>query len=112
MVEKVYTENDMAEFYGSFINMRYKNLFKESDVPHELKPLIPYARFWGVADDYKREQLISYASNDIIYNLKYSVEIFDDALDGWLAGSESTCSEFSDAYIAFSAMRMAADFAP
>lgn len=102
----------MAELYGSFINMSHKNLFKDSDVPNELKPLIPYARFWGVADDCKREQLVEHASKDIINNLKYSVEIFDDALDGWLSGSESTCPEFSDAYIAFSAMRMAADFAP
>ena len=34
---------------------------------------------------------------------------YDDALDSWLAGPESDGPTFSDAYIVFSALRMAAD---
>jgi hypothetical protein len=111
MDTKIYSEIEMVEFYGSFIEMGHKNSFDDADVPNALKTLIPYARFWGITDDWKREQLISCASPQIIYNLKHSIKKFDDELDDWLAGPESTCLKFSDAYVAFSAMRMAADFA-
>jgi hypothetical protein len=38
------------------------------------------------------------------------VKAIDDYLDAWLAGHEATAPAPSAEYIAFSAMRMAADF--
>jgi hypothetical protein len=43
-------------------------------------------------------------------NLKWVVVKFDDQLDSWLAGPMAQSASPTDAYIAFSAMRMAADF--
>ena len=42
-------------------------------------------------------------------NLKWMVTVLDYALTEWLAGSESLSTEPTDAYVAYSAMRMAAD---
>ena len=39
------------------------------------------------------------------------IEQNEDALDEWLAGPEAAGPQFSQEYLAFSAMRMAADFA-
>lgn len=50
------------------------------------------------------------ASEPEIAFLKNAVLEHDDALDKWLAGPESRGPSFSDEHIAFSAMRMAADF--
>jgi hypothetical protein len=38
------------------------------------------------------------------------VDSFSNELDEWLAGSEADKSGFTDEYIAFSALRMTADF--
>ena len=43
-------------------------------------------------------------------NLKDVVDQFDAALDDWLAGPEADGPTFSEEYIAFSALRRAADY--
>ncbi len=43
-------------------------------------------------------------------NLKWVIQHFDDDMDDWLAGREAFETNPSDAYIAFSSLRMAADF--
>jgi hypothetical protein len=67
---KIYTENELSDFYGPFIKRSAMVAFEESDVPTPLRVLIPYAKFWGSSDDWTREQLISDSSMDIKSNLK------------------------------------------
>lgn len=78
-------------------------------VPERLRHLIPYAQIWGVADDTLREILVRRASHEALSDLKRAVALADDLLDEWLAGAEADECHPSDEYIAFSAMRMAAD---
>jgi hypothetical protein len=80
-------------------------------VPATLRPLIPLAERFGVADDLVRERAIRAASSQERYDLVAAVRENDDALDSWLAGPEASGPNFSDEYVAFSAMRMAADYA-
>lgn len=78
-------------------------------VPERLRHLIPYAQIWGVADDTLREILVRRASHEALSDLKRAVALADDLLDEWLAAAEADECHPSDEYIAFSAMRMAAD---
>lgn len=100
----------MQQHYGDFYALSPKANFDPADVPDELVPLIPYAAFWGLSDDLDRENLVNDASPEILENLKHIIRAHDDAFDTWLAGPLASKPPFSAAYIAFSAMRMAADF--
>jgi hypothetical protein len=82
-----------------------------SRIPEELHQLIALAEKFGVSDDCIRERLVKNSPASEIGELKSAIFTNEDALDGWLAGPESQGSVFSDEYIAFSAMRMAADYA-
>lgn len=81
------------------------------NVPLRLRHLIPLAEEFGVTDDLEREHFILATPPDKIALLKSAVAEHDDDLDEWLAGPEADSFPFSNEYIAFSAMRMAADFA-
>ena len=80
-------------------------------VPAALRHLIPLAQKFGISDDLAREAIVSSASMAEIKVLKQAVQANNALLDAWLAGPEATGPCFSNEYIAFSAMRMAADFA-
>lgn len=80
-------------------------------VPASLHHLISLAQSFGVADDLAREAIVSSASMKEIEALKLAVQASEKLLDAWLAGPEAAGPYFSNEYIAFSAMRMAADFA-
>lgn len=41
--------------YGEFTSTSQAVEFDSEDVPKDLWPLMPYARFWGIADDLERE---------------------------------------------------------
>jgi hypothetical protein len=81
-----------------------------SRVPVSLRPLIPLAEQWGVADDVIREELFRHASASELQHLSIAVRKHDDALDAWLAGPEAASASPSPEYLAFSAMHMAVDF--
>jgi hypothetical protein len=100
----------MKRWYGRFYNASPKLHLDRRRVPEKFWPLLPYAEFWGVSDDSKREHLIKQAPADIQQNLKEVVAAFDSALDEWLAGPEADDPNPSDEYVAFSTMRMAADY--
>ncbi len=106
------TESTLAmnEKYGDFASASGNVVFDESDVPENLEGLIPYAKFWGLSDDWAREQLATKAPEHVKAELKLLIARYDDALDEWLAGDEAASANPSDAYVAFSAMRMCADF--
>ena len=81
----------------------------EATTPAALLPIAHYAACWGISDDIVRRNLLKMASEEAVQNLNKVVEIHDEQLDDWLAGPEAGGPTFSDAYIAFSAMRMASD---
>ncbi len=97
--------------YGSFFERSGNPHLDKARVPEDLWPLLPYAQFWGVPDDWQRESLVNDSPVQVIENLKAAVAAFEDGLDRWLAGPEAREANPSREYIAFSAMRMAADFA-
>lgn len=86
--------------------MRQLNL---SNIPESLHSLVRLAERFGVADDFARELVRKGASQDELWQLDRQVTLHSDELDAWLAGPESNGPSYSDEYIAFSAMRMAAD---
>jgi hypothetical protein len=73
--------------------------------------LLFFAERFGIADDWARNDLVRSTLRAELERLVQLVRDHDDALDAWLAGPEANGPEFSDEYIAFSAMRMAADYA-
>jgi hypothetical protein len=103
------TAAQMKEAYGNFFEASAKILFLADHVPVNLRGLIAYAQFWGASDDSQRVNLVRQAPTLIRENLKTVVRMFDDELDEWLAGDEAMSENPSDAYIAFSSTRMAAD---
>lgn len=78
-------------------------------IPEAVRYLIPHAQIWGVADDTLRTAMLKKAAPDALAELKRMIIDVDDVLDEWLAGPEADHPEPSDEYVAFSAMRMAAD---
>lgn len=80
-------------------------------VPAALRHLIPLTQKFGITDDLAREAIVSSASMAEIEALRQAVQANDALLGAWLAGPEATGPCFSNEYIAFSAMRMATDFA-
>ena len=106
---RVFTRIQLKELCEGFVDPAQKVNFKLEDVPVSLRSLVPYAEIWGVADDWEREGLVQKTPENIRENLKFIISSFEDELDCWLAGDEAVCDP-SDAYIAFSALRMAVDF--
>jgi len=107
----VLSREEMANFYGDFYNMvNPKMVLDKNKCPKELHPLLPYAEFWGISDDLMRENLVEAANKDICDNLKEVINEYDDLIDQWLASDEAYSESPSKEYIAFSAMRMAADY--
>jgi hypothetical protein len=99
----------MRRLYGNFYNQTSVRHLDRKNVPEKLWPLLPYAAFWGISDDWTREDLFEAAPVQVTDNLKTVVACFDADLDEWLAGPEADNPRLSDEYIAFTAMRMAAD---
>ncbi len=104
----ILTAEQMKQFYGGFYHRSPKVHLDRDKISERFWPLLPYAEFWGIADDLTREILVKQASADVQHNLKNAVAAFDSALDEWLAGPEADNPNPSSEYIAFSAMRMAA----
>ncbi len=105
----ILSADEMKRWYGSFYDRGSKSHLDPRKVPKRYWPLLPYAEFWGIADDWARDALVKDAPAEVRLNLKQVVGPFDTALDEWLAGPEADGPEFSSEYIAYSAMRRAAD---
>ena len=107
---KIYTADEFREAYGPhFTSSPGSARFKDSDVPASVAALIPYARFWGVEDDGDVEDLLEDVPRALQLNFQEAVYSLEDALEDWLAGPEAQSQNPSPAYVAFSAMLMAAD---
>ena len=106
----VLSAEEMARKYGELYQRRPRVRLDRGRIPESVWSLIPYAEFWGVSDDLDREHLVDNAPHAVQQNLKDVIAFYDDDLDIWLAGSEARDPNPSDEYVAFSAMRMAADY--
>lgn len=106
---RVLTAQDIQRVYGSFYHYGGKIRLEPLYVPEACRPLLPYAEFWGVEDDWTREDLVEQAPRDVRENLRLVVAAFDPFLDEWLAGPEADEEELSREYLAFTALRRAAD---
>jgi hypothetical protein len=82
-----------------------------SHLHHRLLPLSDLVKQFGVTDDGERLRALKLASPDEVSRLRRAIFEHDDAFDEWLAGPEADGPTYTDEYIAFSAMRMAADMA-
>ncbi len=80
-----------------------------AQVPSEFRHLIPLAERYGVTDEGYRSEMVDSLPESERTELALFLADNDNALDSWLAGPESDGPMFSDAYIVFSALRMAAD---
>ncbi len=105
------TREHMKEKYRDFYESANKLALDRERIPAVLWPLLPYAELWGISDDLEREGLVNQAPREAIDDLCIAIEQFDNELDEWLAGDEADNDSPSQEYVAYSAMRMAADFA-
>jgi hypothetical protein len=95
---KILSAEQMETWYGSFYERSPKLHLDRGNVPTQFWPLLPYAEFWGIADDWTREGLVKHAPVDVQQNLKQVVAAFDVALDEWLAGPEADNPNPSDGH--------------
>lgn len=100
---------EMNRKYPEFVSEERGAPLDPTRVPEQLRPYLPLAELWGVADDIDRERLIERAPDAAKDDLVAIVERIDGDLDDWLAGAEAESEQPSREYVAFSAMRMAAD---
>ena len=108
--KEILSAEQMKERYGPFYESSLKIQLDERKVPEQCRPLLPYAEFWGIADDWMRQDLVDEAPREAKEDLREVVAGFESALDEWLAGPEADNVSPSDEYIAFTAIRMAADY--
>lgn len=80
-----------------------------SNAPTELRILIPLAERYGVSDDGYRMDMLATLDQTEREQLIRAVQEWDDTLDAWLAGPEAAAVAPTNEYVAFSALRMAAD---
>lgn len=113
---RIWTREELASAYPALVAIpRAIGLappaISGEEVPEEFREIIPYAELWGVGDDGTRDDLVDRAPTAVLQNLVDVVVPLDDALDPWLAGPEASGPMFTDAYVAFSCLRLAADYA-
>jgi hypothetical protein len=109
-IDRILTALEIEAVWGRAVATTPRTNFESRDVPKEVEELIPYAIFWGISDDLMRERVLKDTPQILRVNLKWAIAKFDDQLDNWLAGPEAQNASPTGAYIAFSAMRMGADF--
>lgn len=81
------------------------------EIPSNLHYLTSLAEYWGINDDTIRYNLIKQSSTESLMDLIETVcqPDVEERLDEWLAGPEAEAEDLSEAYIAFTALRLAAD---
>jgi hypothetical protein len=99
----------MRAKYGLTAENRPTIVLDPAEVPAGLLGLIPLAERFGVADDLIRLDVLAKTGADELAAMREAVQSQDDAFNEWLAGPEADGPNFSDAYVAFTCLRMAAD---
>ncbi len=67
------------------------------------------AERYGISDDGCRTEMLTSLDEMERQQLIEAVEKYDEAFDEWLAGPAAYAEEFSNRYVPFPALRMAAD---
>lgn len=108
---KIYTAAEFRKAYGKHFKASPGSAdFDEDDVPASVAALIPYARYWGLEDDAEVEDLLDIIPLPLQRNFREAVYGLNHAMNDWLAGPEARRPGGPTlAYVAFSAMRIAAD---
>jgi hypothetical protein len=106
---EVLPAGEMRAKYGLIAENRPAISLDPERVPAPLRELIPLAERFGVPDDLIREDVFAKTPKRELAALKRTLAAHNDLLDEWLAGPEADGPEFSDEYVAFSAMRMGVD---
>jgi hypothetical protein len=106
---EVLPAGEMRARYGLTAENRPTITLDAGKVPAALRPLIPLAERFGVPDDLIRQDILAKATADDSEAVRRAVRSHEDVLDAWLAGPEADGPDYSDEYIAFSCLRMAAD---
>lgn len=106
---EVLTADEMRRKYGLVASNRPVIRLDPAKVPEKLRHLIPYAELWGVGDDLMRDDIVRTAPAEALADLKRIVLENEDLIDEWLAGPAADVPDPSDEYLAYSAMRIAAD---
>ena len=75
----------------------------------QLLSLAELVEQFGKTDDGERLRAIGAASPDELARLRLAVLKNSEVLDEWLAGPEADGPDYSEEYLAYSAMRMASD---
>jgi hypothetical protein len=106
---EVLPAGEMRRKYGLYAENRPAIKLDPNRVPEPLRALIPLAERFGISDDLLREDFFAKTPKRELSRLKQTLAEYDKFLDEWLAGPEADGPEFSDEYVAFSAMRMGVD---
>ncbi|MGE0741276.1 MAG: hypothetical protein AB7O98_08025 [Hyphomonadaceae bacterium] len=93
-----------------------RRAFDTSPVPPGLKHLVPLAQVWGQHSGLARDEIIDAtprAVRDFVAEMLYRPGV-QEQLNIWLAGPEAASGiktgEFSEAYLAFTYLNVAADY--
>lgn len=100
---------EMRKKYGLTAENRLTIRLDPTQVPDPLRHLIPMAERYGISDDLIRADLVAKTSQSDMSELRLIVQQHDALIDDWLAGPAADAPPFSEEYIAFTCMRMAAD---
>jgi hypothetical protein len=106
---EVLSAGEMRKKYGLTAENRPTIQLNPANVPGPLRHLIPLAEQFGISDDLIREDFVEKTCPAELGELRRVVEQHADMLDEWLAGCAADGPTFSQEYIAFTCMRMAAD---
>ena len=111
--------NDLSSLYDSFhsegLRLRrnagetYEACLSADGIPRELLPLLPYAEFWGIADDTCRIELVRIAPRHVWIDFREAVKRHKMELLAWLSGPDADRPPTPE-YLAFSFMLQAYDW--
>ena len=100
---------EMRAKYGLTAENRPTIKLDAAKVPAALRPLIRLAEQFGIGDDLIRADVIAKTPPVEIAAMRKAVDAREDDFEEWLAGPEAGGPKFTDEYLAFSCLRMAAD---
>ncbi len=106
---KVVIAGEEIEKYGLTAESAPTIILDPSNVPPALRHLIPLAEHFGVSDDIIRRLVLDKTPADELAAMTEAVIAVRDELDLWLCGPESYGPDYSEEYIAFSCLNMAAE---
>jgi hypothetical protein len=101
---EVLPAGEMRAKYGLTAKNRPSINLDVAKVPAALRHLLPLVERFGVSDD-----LLAKTTTDDLEAMREAVRPHEDAFDAWLAGPAAYGPGFSDEYMAFPCLRMAAD---